>query len=156
MSRHPSDAYPERFFDEWKLGDAFVTGDHTLTREECLDFARRYDPQPFHLDDAAAQASIFGGLAASGWLTAAITMRLIVDSGVMRGPGILGAGIDDLRWLAPVCPGDTLHVEGEVIALISDPGGKRFGRMRVRLITFNQRGERVMNQIANLSAMMRP
>jgi acyl dehydratase len=89
MSRNPSDAYPERFFDEWKLGDTFVTGDHTLTREECLDFARRYDPQSFHLDDAAAQASIFGGLEASGWLTAAITMRLI--AGIL---GIARSGAD--------------------------------------------------------------
>lgn len=93
--------YPERYFDEGSVGDIFVTGEMTLTREECLEFARRYDPQPFHVNDAAGEASIFGGLAASGWLTGAATMRLIVDSGVMRGPGILGAGVDDLRWLAP-------------------------------------------------------
>ena len=148
--------YPERFFDEWNVGDRFVTGETTLTRHECLSFALRYDPQPFHVDDAAGKASIFGGLAASGWLTGAVTTRLIVDSGVMRGPGLLGAGIDELRWLAPVYPGDTLHVEGEVIDLVPNRDGKRFGRMRFRLDTFNQHGTRVMSQVANLSTIMRP
>jgi acyl dehydratase len=148
--------YPERYFDEWNLGDRFVTGSAAITREEALEFAQRYDPQPFHLDDAAGAASVFGGLAASGWMTGAVTMRLIVDSGVMRGPGILGAGIDDLRWLAPVYPGDVLRVEGEVIGLSPNPNGKRLGRMRVRLVTINQDGTPVMTQIANLSAVMRP
>lgn len=148
--------YPERYFDEWNVGDRFVTGETTLMRDECLSFALRYDPQPFHVDDAAGEASIFGGLAASGWLNGAVTMRLIVDSGVMRGPGILGAGIDGLRWLAPVYPGDTLYVEGEVIGLVPNPDGKPFGRMRVRLDTFNQDGTRVMTQVANLSAIVRP
>jgi acyl dehydratase len=148
--------YPERYFDELAVGDRFVTGEIPLTRETCLDFARRYDPQPFHLDDRAAAASIFGRLVASGWQTAAVTMRLVVDSGYMRGPGILGVGVDELRWSAPVYPGDVLHVEAEILELTTNPRGKRFGRMRVRLQTFNQNRECVMTQIANLSVAMRP
>jgi len=147
--------YPERFFDDWHVGDRFVSGEATLSREECLDFARRYDPQQFHLDDAAAAASIFRALAASGWLTAALTMRLIVESGVMRGTGVIGAGVDELRWLAPVYPGDTLHVESEVVDLVPNPEGKRFGRMRVRNVTINQHGVAVMSQIANLTVSKR-
>jgi len=150
-----NERHPERFFDDWRVGDTFVTGECTVTREECLDFARRYDPQAFHLDDAAAQASMFGRLVASGWLTAALAMRLIVDSGAMRATGILGTGIDELRWTAPVYPGDALHVEGEVIELTPNPDGKRFGRMRIRCAALNQRGERVLTQIANLTARMR-
>lgn len=106
-------SYPERFFEDWNVGDSFVTADANVSREECLEFARRYDPQPFHLDDDAADSSVFRGLAASGWLTSAVTMRLVVESGVMRGSGILGTGVDELRWLAPVYPGDNLHVEAK-------------------------------------------
>ncbi len=99
---------------------------------------------------------MFRKLAASGWQTAAITMGLIVRSGFLRGPGVLGIGIDDLRWLAPVYPGDTLHVEGEVVDLIADAAGKRRGRMRAQIYTINQDNVRVMSYIANLSVIMRP
>lgn len=148
--------YPERYFEDFRVGDKFRTPRASLTREECIEFARAYDPQPFHLKDAAAEASLFRKLAASGWLTAAITMGLIVRSGVLRGPAVLGIGIDDLRWLAPVYPGDTLHVEGEVLELIGDAAGKRRGRMRVQIDTINQDNVRLMSYIANLSVIMRP
>ena len=146
----------DRYFDEFAVGDSFVSATATIAKEESLEFARRYDPQPFHLDEGAGRSSIFGGLAVSGWLTCAITMRLIVECAVLRGPGIIGTGIDDLRWLAPVFPGDALTVEGEVIEMIPDPNGKRRGRMRIRLITIKQDGTRVLSQIANLTAIMRP
>ena len=155
----PTDAperYPVRFFDDFNVGDTFTTDAFPLTRDETLEFARQFDPQPFHLDDAAAQRSVFGKLSASGWHTAALTMRAIVKSGVMRGTGILGTGIDDLRWMAPVYPGDALHVEGEIVSLAPNPDGKPYGRIRVRLTTVNQNGVPVMSQIANLTAIKRP
>jgi acyl dehydratase len=147
--------YPERYFDEFEVGEKFVSPEATLTREECLDFARRYDPQPFHLDDEAAAASVFRKLSASGWHTAAIAMRLVVDSGFMRGPGLFGVGIDELRWLAPVYPDDTLHVEGAIVELTPNSAGKRFGLIRIATRVINQNGICVMSYIANLSARMR-
>lgn len=146
----------QEYFDDFKVGDSFVTDSFTLTREESIAFARMYDPQPFHLDEAAGKASIFKRLAASGWNTAAIIMRLIVRSGFLRRTGILGTGIDELRWLAPVFPGDTLHVQGEVIVLEPDPKGRPFGRMRVQLYAINQDDVRVMSEIANLTVASRP
>jgi acyl dehydratase len=150
------ETYPERYFEDFRVGDKFTTPSASLSREESIEFARAYDPQPFHLEDAAAEASLFRKLAASGWLTTAITMGLIVRSGFLRGPAVLGIGIDDLRWLAPVYPGDTLRVEGEVLELIGDTAGKRRGRMRVQIDTINQDNVRVMSYVANLSVIMRP
>ena len=147
--------HPE-YFDDFKVGDSFVTDTFTVTRQESIDFARMYDPQPFHLDDAAGKASMFKRLATSGWHTAAIIMRLIVRAGFLRKTGILGTGIDELRWLAPVFPGDTLHVNGEVISLEPDPKGRPFGRMRVQLHAINQDDVRVMTEIANLTVATRP
>jgi acyl dehydratase len=144
------------YFEDFAVGDTFATQSYTLSREECVAFARMYDPQPFHLDDKAAQESIFRRLAASGWHTAAVIMRLIVRSGFLEKAGILGTGIDDLRWLAPVFPGDTLHVTGEIIALDPDLKGRPFGRMRVQLYAINQNDVRVMSEIANLTVGFRP
>ncbi len=148
--------YPERYFDEFILGDTFETEPFTLSEKESLAFAHLYDPQPFHLDAQAAAASPFHELVASGWHTAAITMRLVVSSGVLRATGVIGTGIDDLRWLAPVVPGDTLHVRGEVIEKLPWPGKNERGTMRVRLHTINQSGIVVMSQIANIMMQTRP
>lgn len=148
--------YPERYFDDFKVGDTFTTDSVTLTLAESLEFANRYDPQPFHLDKAAGYASLFHQLAVSGWQTAAVTMRLIVQSGYLRGPGVIGTGIDELKWLAPVYPGDALHVGGEILELIADAAGKRRGRMRARIHTYNQEKVEVMTYIANLSVIARP
>jgi acyl dehydratase len=148
--------YPERYFEDFSVGDRFVTGEATLSRSDCLDFARRYDPQPFHLTDEAAEASLFGKLSASGWMTAAVAMRLAIESGFLRGPGMVGAGIDHLRWLAPVYPGDTLHAEGEILELAPSAAGKRHGRLRLRMRTLNQHGTCVMEHTATLSVSMRP
>lgn len=140
----------ERYFEDFVVGETFETAAHTLTLEESLAFARAYDPQPFHLDADAAQASFFKRLVSSGWQTAAVTMRLVVQSGMLRATGVVGTGIDDLRWLAPVVPGDTLRVRGEVIDKQPWPGNKRRGTLRVRLLTRNQDDVVVMSQIANL------
>jgi acyl dehydratase len=149
-------SYPERYFDDFKVGDTFTTESVTLRSAESLEFAERYDPQPFHLDEEAGRASLFRRLAVSGWQTAAVTMRLIVRSGYLRGPGVIGTGIDELRWLAPVYPGDTLRVGGEILELLPDAAGKRRGRMRSRIHTYNQDNVEVMTYIANLSVIGRP
>ena len=134
------------------IGATSRSGDYHVTRDEVLDFARRYDPQPFHLDDAAAEAHpFFGRLAASGWHTCAIVMRLTVDSwaeGAERPLG--GAGIDAIRWLRPVHPGDTIHAEFEVEAVT--PGKPRAGMrmVRVKTTTVNQDGDAVMTQVSNV------
>ena len=140
----------DRYFEDFAVGETFETAAHTISLEESLTFAQAYDPQPFHLNDEAAQTSFFKRLVSSGWQTAAVTMRLVVESGVLRATGIVGTGIDDLRWLAPVVPGDTLRVRGEVIDRQPWPGNKRRGTLRVRLLTRNQDDLVVMSQIANL------
>jgi acyl dehydratase len=144
-----------RWFEDFRVGDLFESERYTLTRDESVAFARMYDPQPFHLDDAAAEASFFGRLVASGWQTAAITMRLVVGSAGFEG-GVVGAGVDELRWTAPVAPGDTLHVRGEVIATSPRPGGKRRGTVRYRMETLKDDGTVVMTQVTNCIVPMRP
>lgn len=146
----------DRYFDEFFIGDTFETAEFTLSEKESIAFAHLYDPQPFHLSQEAAAQSPFHELVASGWQTTAITMRLIVESGVLRATGVIGTGIDDLRWLAPVMPGDTLRVRGEVIEKLPWPGKKDRGTMRIRLHTVNQNEVVVMSQIANIMMRMRP
>jgi len=145
-----------RYFDEFAVGDTFETGSLLISDAESLAFAEQFDPQPFHLDEEAAKASLFRGLTSSGWHTAAITMRLVVDSGVLRETGCIGTGVDDLRWLAPVKPGDTLRVRGEIIDKAPWPGSNSRGTLRVRLHTVNQDDIVVMSQIDNLIVPMRP
>jgi acyl dehydratase len=146
----------QRYLNDFNLGDTFETATYAISLDESLAFARAYDPQPFHLDAAAAKRSIFGELTCSGWLTAAITMRLVVDSNVMLDTGIIGNGIDELRWPAPVKPGDTLHVRGEIIERIPSRRRSDRGILRVRLLTTNQQGVTVMSQVANLIVPVAP
>jgi acyl dehydratase len=145
-----------RYLDEFVIGDTFESDAYAISREESLAFAKAYDPQPFHLDEEAAARSMFRGLASSGWHTAAITMRLIVDSGVLKETGIIGTGIDELRWLAPVKPGDILHVRGEIVEKAPWPGSASRGTLRVKLATINGDGVVVMTQFANLIVPLRP
>jgi len=107
-------AAPGLFLEDLHAGRRLVSATHTVDAAEVEAFARRYDPQPFHLDEAAAQASVFGGLVASGWHTAAITMRLQVDRGLPIAGGIIGVGAE-ISWPSPVRPGDVLRVETEVL-----------------------------------------
>ncbi len=145
-----------RYLNDYAIGDAFESAEYTIGQEEALAFARSFDPQPFHLYAGEAARSFFHELVISGWHTAAITMRLVVDTGVLRETGVIGTGIDDLRWLAPVKPGDTLHVRGEVIGAAPRPGNGTRGTLRVKLQTVNQSGTVVMSQIANLVLPVRP
>jgi acyl dehydratase len=130
------------WFDDLKLGMRFNSGEATVSAEDIKRFASEFDPQPFHLDEAAARNTFFKGLAASGWHTAAIAMRLAVQARPFGPHPLLGAGVDDLRWMKPVRPGDTLHLEGEVVELIPSRS-KPQGVARVKWTAYNQHGEAV-------------
>jgi len=132
-----------------RIGQRFRTGSHTVTGAQIRAFAAQFDPQPFHLDETVAAASLFGGLVASGWHTAAITMRLLVDSGPVMAGGTVGLGAD-ISWLHPVRPGDVLHVEGELLDAV--PSRSRPERMRVtmRSETRNQHDTAVQVSIARM------
>jgi acyl dehydratase len=124
--------------------------------EEIKAFARQFDPQPFHLDDEAARATIFGGLAASGWHTTALTMRLLVASDLRLAGGIVGGGCDELRWPRPVRPGDELGVVSEILEVRVSKSRPAQGIVKVRTTTFNQRGEEVQVFVGNLIVPRRP
>jgi acyl dehydratase len=130
------------WFDDLKLGMRFKSGKVAVTTEEIKRFAAEFDPQPFHLDEAAAKKTMFKGLAASGWHTAAISMRLCVETRPFGPQGLIGSGVEDLRWMIPVRPGDVLHVEGEVVELIPSRT-KPQGIAKVKWTTYNQRAEAV-------------
>jgi acyl dehydratase len=135
--------------DDLQIGQRFVSGTHALDAGEIVAFATRYDPQPFHLDDAAARDTLFGGLAASGWHTAAITMRLNVESGLPFSGGIIGAGAE-ITWPKPTRPGDILRVESEVLELKPSRSRPDRGMVTVRSETLNQRDEVLQILVAKL------
>jgi acyl dehydratase len=140
-----------RYYEDIEIGQTQRFGEKLVTREEVLDFARAFDPQPFHLDDEAAAATHFGRISASGWHTGSMVMRLVVDH-MQNGEGQAGLGspgIDQLRWLKPVYPGDTLSCESEVIEKRRSASKPEMGIMKSRLTAFNQHGEPVMSYIAN-------
>jgi len=122
----------------------------SVSAERIKSFAAEFDPQPFHLDDAAARRSIFRGLAASGWHTAAMTMRLLVESELQPAGGIVGAGFDEFRWPAPVRAGDELRVEIEVLAVRPSNSRPDIGVVKIRTTTLNQKGEAVQVNVGNL------
>lgn len=119
-------------------------------------FAAEFDPQPFHLDDKAASASMFRGLAASGWHTAAVTMRLLVDSEFKPAGGIVGAGFDELRWPLPVRPGDELRVESEVMEVRPSRSKPEQGMVKLRTTTLNQNDQVVQISVGNVVVPRRP
>ena len=137
-------------FAEFRPGQRFRSASRAVTTEEIKDFARAYDPQPFHLDEAAAAGSLFGGLAASGWHTAALAMRLNVDGGLPVAGGIIGGAIDELRWPTPVRPGDTLTAENEVLEVIPSASRPGQGRIRAACRVTNQDGVVVLSYVATL------
>jgi acyl dehydratase len=130
------------WFDDLKVGMRFKSAEVMVSREDILRFAAEFDPQPFHTDEAAAKNSILNGLAASGWHTAAIAMRLAIATRPFGPHPLFGAGVDDLRWLKPVRPGDTLHLEGELVELIPSRT-KPQGIARIKWTAYNQDGEAV-------------
>jgi acyl dehydratase len=142
-------SHAKRFYEDFSVGDVAETHTYRVDAAEALAFARAYDPQPFHLDAEAAKNSFFKQLVISGWQTIAITMRLLVDSREDPDYGIIGTGVDELRWTAPVVPGDTLRVRSEVIEKAPWPGGKPRGIVRFRNETVNQNDVVVLTHIAN-------
>jgi acyl dehydratase len=130
------------WFDDLELGMRFSSDKITVSKEDILRFASEFDPQPFHLDHEAAKDTILGGLAASGWHTAAISMRLAISARPFGPHPLFGAGVDGLRWMVPVRPGDTLHLEGEVTELIPSKT-KPQGIARIKWTAFNQNDEAV-------------
>jgi acyl dehydratase len=142
------------YFDDLKVGDTFTSGTHEVTVDDIKRFAREFDPQPFHLDDGAARETVFGGLAASGWHTAAITMRLLVTGGPKLANGILGAG-GEIEWKTPTRPGDVLHVDSEVVELIPSRSRPDRGVVIMRSRTVNDRGNAVQTLTAKLMVARR-
>ncbi len=128
--------------EDLSVGQRFTSAPHPLDAAQIKAFAQAFDPQPFHLDEEAAKASLFAGLAASGWHTAAITMRLLVDGGAPIAGGIIGAGVE-LAWPRPVRPGDVLTVESEVLAVTPSRSRPDRGMVTLRSETRNQDGEAV-------------
>jgi len=137
----------ERYFEDYAVGQKFGTGTVTVTAERIKSFAREFDPQPFHTDEEAARHTFFGGLVASGWHTAAMSMRLFVESDITPVGGSIGAGGSDLSWPRPTRPGDVLRAESEVLEMRPSKSRPQIGIMKVRLTTYNQNNEVV--QIAH-------
>ena len=136
------------YLDDLQIGQRFASGTHVVDEEQIKAFARQFDPQPFHLDNEAAKDTLLSGLAASGWHTAAITMRLLVESGLPLAGGIVGAG-GELDWPNPTRPGDSLQVESEVLDIRPSPRPDR-GVATVRSLTRDQRNEVVQRLTAKL------
>jgi acyl dehydratase len=135
---------PELYWEDFRLGDTSDMGRHTFSEEEILAFGRQFDPQPFHTDPAAAGAGAFGGLIASGWHTCAVGMRLMVQSYVGRTLSLGSPGIDAIRWLKPVRPGDTLAYRRTVLETRASATRKGVGLVKHRWEAVNQSGELVL------------
>lgn len=143
------------YLEDVFVGQRFVTAEHQLTAEEIKAFAKDYDPQPFHLDESLAKETFFKGLAASGWHTAAITMRLQIDSGPKIAGGMIGAG-GHLSWPRPVRPGDTLRVESEVVEVTPSRSRPERGIVTLKSETKNQNNEVVQLFAVKLLVWRRP
>ena len=137
-----------QYFEDVVVGDVRLTASKLVERDEIIAFARQFDPQPFHIDETAAKASIYGGLIASGWHTAAMTMRLMVDSFTGRISSTGSPGFDDLRWLKPVRPGDRIHVRQTCIEKIPSKSRPSLGVCKFRTEVLNQNDETVMSLIS--------
>jgi acyl dehydratase len=143
------------YLDDMHVGQKFTSSTYEMTTERIKAFAAEFDPQPFHLDEAAAQNSVFQGLAASGWHTAAVAMRLIVTGGLPFAAGLVGLG-GEIEWPRPTRPGDVLHVESEILEIIASRSKPNQGIVRVRNTTLTQKGEPVQIFTVKILAYKRP
>ena len=145
------------YWEDIEVGSEREFGTYQVTREEVLEFARKYDPQPFHLSDEAAAKTHFGKIAASGWHTAAMTMRVIVDA-LTREPqaGLGSPGVDDLRWTKPVYPGDTLTMHGKIVEKTPSRSKPELGTIRTQTVVTNQDGVDVMRFTSIVLMRRRP
>ena len=133
-----------KYWEDFQIGERAELGRHTFTEEEIVEFARRYDPQPFHVDAESAKHSAFGGLIASGWQTCAIGMRLMVEGYIRQTVSLGSPGIDNIRWLKPVRPGDTIAYRRIVLESRASTTRKGVGLVKHRWEAVNQRGELVL------------
>src|SRR6184192_3854917 len=145
----------QRYFEDLKAGDRFKSATYEVTEEQIISFAREFDPQPFHLDSTVARQTMFKGLIASGWHTAAITMRLFVQT-LNFAEGAIGLGVDELRWPNAVRPGDLLTVETEILEVRPSRSKPGYGIIRLRNVTTNQRDEVVQTMLASAMLPRRP
>ncbi|MFN4118179.1 MaoC family dehydratase [Acidovorax sp.] len=143
------------YLDDLSVGDQFRSGEHAMDEAQITAFAAQFDPQPFHLDDTAARATLFGGLAASGWHTAAVTMRLQVTSGLPVAGGIIGAG-GELSWPRPTRASDVLHVVSEVVQIQPSKSKPDRGMVTVRSETRNQHGDVLQLSTVRIVVPRRP
>ena len=143
------------YLEDLQPGQRFVSAKHLIDEAQIKAFAAQFDPQPFHLDHEAAKASLFGGLAASGWHTAAITMRLLVGGGMPLAGGIIGAG-GELSWPKPTRPGDELQVESEVLSVTPSRSRPERGMASMRSQTCNQHGDVLQVFVVNVVVTRRP
>ena len=147
----------EQYFEDFSVGQILRPNARVrVEKDEIIAFAKKYDPQPFHLDEDAARNSIFGRLVASGWHTAAMTMGLVARSEYRAAGGTIGLGFDELRWPIPVFPGDELRIESEILELRPSKSRPDRGLMKLRTRTLNQNGEAVQELIANAMVPRRP
>jgi acyl dehydratase len=133
-----------RYYEDITVGERVELGSHTVTKAEIREFAERYDPQPIHVDEAAAAESVYGGLIASGWHTAAVCMRLLAEGFLNETESMGSPGLDELRWLAPVRPGDTLSASVEILDTRPSESREDRGYVKNRLVGRNQEGDDVI------------
>ena len=146
---------PELYLEDLAVGQVYRSSRFRMDRERIERFAAEFDPQPFHLDEEAARETMFGGLAASGWHTAAVTMRLLVEGEFKLAGGLVGAGLDELRWPRPVRPGDELRVESEILEVRPSATRPGQGWIKVRTTTLNQNDQPVQTYVGNLIVLRR-
>ena len=144
-----------RYLEDFAVGQTFGSGRVRVDCERIKSFAAEFDPQPFHLEGEAARHTIFRGLAASGWHTAALTMRLLVEGESKPAGGIIGLGLDELRWPLPVRPGDELRAEGEVVEVSLSQSHPHHGLIKIRATTLNQNDEAVQVFVDDLIVLRR-
>ena len=137
-----------RYFEDLKRGDRFKSETYTVRKEQIIAFAREFDPQPFHLERGVAERTMFGEFIASGWHTAAITMRLFVQA-LNISEGAIGLGVDEVRWPTAVKPNDSLQLETEILDLRESRSKPSYGIVRIKNVTTNQRGETVQTMMAS-------
>ncbi|ADV84011.1 MaoC domain protein dehydratase [Terriglobus saanensis SP1PR4] len=149
-------AAKEMYFDDFQLGQKFHSnGGVKVTAHEITEFAQKYDPQPFHLDEAAGKSTFFQGQAASGWLTAALVMRMRVETITVVG-GMIGAGVEEIRWTEPVRPNDVLRTDTEVVGLRVSKSRPELGLVTIYTLVLNQNDKVVMKSTVNFLAPLKP
>jgi acyl dehydratase len=145
-----------RYLEDLKPGQAYESRTRTITQDEIVKFAREFDPQPFHTDPQAAKTSFFGHLIASGWHTAALTMKMLTEADIDIAGGLIGAGMEDLRWPTPLVPGDTIHVRVEILESRASKSRPEIGIVRARIRALREDGAAVQEMIANLIVPVKP